>query len=107
MREQGPAVSPAIVKQRYQPSLSLLKQHYLLFNRITLLDNTSRKIGFQTAALIEQRRVPQQASVARRTGLTRLRSTFNSASPYCAYTTGRAATPSRCGREEAGLTLRK
>lgn len=51
----GHDVPPAIIEQRYHQSLSLLKQNYKEFDRIELVDNTSRP--FQPGALIEQGRV--------------------------------------------------
>lgn len=59
----GHDVPPAIIEQRYHQSLSLLKQNYKEFDRIELVDNTSRL--FQPGALIEQGRVaPLQAPPA-------------------------------------------
>ena len=56
----GHDVPPAIVEQRYNQSLSLLKQNYKEFDRVELVDNTSRP--FQPGALIERGRVaPLQA----------------------------------------------
>jgi predicted ABC-type ATPase len=57
VKEGGHDVPPAIVEQRYHQSLSLLKQHYLSFDHIRLVDNTDRAKGYQTAALIEKGRV--------------------------------------------------
>jgi predicted ABC-type ATPase len=48
----GHDVPPAIIEQRYHQSLSLLKQNYKEFDRIELVDNTSRP--FQPGALIEK-----------------------------------------------------
>ncbi|WP_092743592.1 zeta toxin family protein [Hymenobacter psychrophilus] len=48
----GHDVPPAIIEQRYHQSLSLLKQNYKEFDRIELIDNTSRP--FQPGALIEK-----------------------------------------------------
>ena len=59
----GHDVPPAIIEQRYYQSLSLLKQNYKEFDRIELVDNTSRP--FQPGALIEQGRVvPLQEPLA-------------------------------------------
>lgn len=56
----GHDVPPAIVEQRYNQSLSLLKQNYKEFDRIELVDNTRRP--FQPSALIERAQVvPLQA----------------------------------------------
>ncbi len=59
VREGGHDVPPAIIEARYHQSLSLLKQHYAIFNHIRLLDNTDRAVGYQTAAIIENGRVQQ------------------------------------------------
>ena len=40
VREGGHDVPPALIQQRYANGLSLLKQHYRLFNRIQLYDNS-------------------------------------------------------------------
>ena len=57
VREGGHDVPPAIIEQRYHQSLSLLKQHYAVFDHIRLVDNTDRAVGYQTAAIIENSRV--------------------------------------------------
>jgi len=57
VKEGGHDVPPAIIEQRYHQSLSLLKQHYLSFDHIRLVDNTDRAMGFQTAALIAKGKV--------------------------------------------------
>lgn len=57
VREGGHDVPSAIIEQRYHQSLSLLKQQYLSFDHIRLVDNTDRAIGYQTAALIEKGKV--------------------------------------------------
>lgn len=64
VREGGHDVPPAIVEQRYHQSLSLLKQHYALFDHIRLVDNTDRAVGYQTAAVIENGRVQQVPPVS-------------------------------------------
>lgn len=40
VREGGHDVPPALIQQRYANSLSLLKQHYRIFDRLQLYDNT-------------------------------------------------------------------
>ena len=40
VREGGHNVPPALIEQRYANGLSLVKQHYRLFDRIQLYDNT-------------------------------------------------------------------
>lgn len=57
VKEGGHDVPPAIIEHRYHQSLSLLKQHYLLFDHIRLVDNTDRNTGYQTAALIAKGKV--------------------------------------------------
>ena len=57
VHEGGHDVPPAIVEQRYHQSLSLLKQHYAVFDHIRLVDNTDRAVGYQTVAIIENGRV--------------------------------------------------
>ncbi|OGX82133.1 hypothetical protein [Hymenobacter coccineus] len=57
VREGGHDVPPAIIEHRYHQSLSLLKQHYLSFDHIQLVNNTDRATGYQTAALIEKGKV--------------------------------------------------
>ncbi len=57
VKEGGHDVPPAIIEHRYHQSLSLLKQHYHLFDHIRLVDNTDRATGYQTAALIEKGKV--------------------------------------------------
>lgn len=57
VKEGGHDVPSAILVHRYHQSLSLLKQHYLSFDHIRLVDNTDRATGYQTAALIEKGRV--------------------------------------------------
>lgn len=57
VREGGHDVPPAIIEHRYHQSLSLLKQHYLSFDHIRLIDNTDRNMGYQTAAIIKNGRV--------------------------------------------------
>lgn len=64
VREGGHDVPPAIIEQRYHQSLSLLKQHYAVFDHIRLVDNTDRAIGYQTVATIENGRVQQVAPVS-------------------------------------------
>lgn len=64
VREGGHDVPPAIIEQRYQQSLSLLKQHYAVFDHIRLVDNTDRATGYQTAAVIENGRVQQVQPVS-------------------------------------------
>ena len=64
VREGGHDVPPAIVEQRYHQSLSLLKQHYAVFDHIRLVDNTDRAVGYQTAAVIENGRVQQLPPVS-------------------------------------------
>ena len=64
VREGGHDVPPAIVEQRYHQSLSLLKQHYTMFDHIRLVDNTDRAVGYQTAAVIENGRVQQLPPVS-------------------------------------------
>lgn len=64
VREGGHDVPPAIVEQRYHESLSLLKQHYAVFDHIRLVDNTDRAVGYQTAAVIENGRVQQVPPVS-------------------------------------------
>ncbi|OGX90021.1 hypothetical protein BEN49_07765 [Hymenobacter coccineus] len=66
VKEGGHDVPPAIIEHRYYQSLSLLKQHYLAFDHIRLVDNTDRATGYQTAALIEKGKVLEvQAEPAR------------------------------------------
>lgn len=57
VREGGHDVPPAIIEHRYHQSLSLLKQHYLSFDHIRLVDNTDRDTGYQTVAMIKNGRV--------------------------------------------------
>jgi predicted ABC-type ATPase len=57
VKEGGHDVPPAIIEHRYNQSLSLLKQHYLSFDHIRLVDNTDRATGYQTAAVIEKGKV--------------------------------------------------
>jgi predicted ABC-type ATPase len=57
VKEGGHDVPPAIIEHRYNQSLSLLKQHYLSFDHIQLVDNTDRATGYQTAAVIEKGKV--------------------------------------------------
>jgi len=57
VKEGGHDVPPAIIEHRYHQSLSLLKQHYLSFDLIRLVDNTDRDMGYQTAALIAKGKV--------------------------------------------------
>ena len=64
VREGGHDVPPAIVEQRYHQSLSLLKQHYTVFDHIRLVDNTDRAVGYQTAAVIQNGRVQQVQPVS-------------------------------------------
>jgi len=64
VREGGHDVPPAIVEQRYHQPLSLLKQHYAVFDNIRLVDNTDRAVGYQTAAVIENGRVQQLPPVS-------------------------------------------
>ena len=73
MREGGHDVPPAIVEQRYHQSLSLLKQHYAVFDHIRLVDNTDRAVGYQTVAIIENGRVQriQPVSAGCATGIVR------------------------------------
>lgn len=42
--EGGHDVPPALIQQRYTNGLSLLKQHYRLFDRIQLYDNTGTEV---------------------------------------------------------------
>ena len=64
VREGGHDVPPAIVEARYQQSLSLLKQHYAVFDHLRLVDNTDRAVGYQTVAIIENGRVQQVQPVS-------------------------------------------
>lgn len=42
--EGGHDIPPALIQQRYTNGLSLLKQHYRLFDRIQLYDNTGTEV---------------------------------------------------------------
>lgn len=64
VREGGHDVPPAIIEQRYQQSLSLLKHYYAVFDYIRLVDNTDRAVGYQTVAIIENGRVQQVQPVS-------------------------------------------